>query len=159
MVKWTYENRDDIMKKKGFTIVELIAVITVLALLLILVVPTITSSSTSAREKTYQTKIESIETAAKLYGQDNYRTIVDGANDGEEGFYIESTEDIKYRVQKIKVSDLVPKYVEPDTDEGTGHVVDPRNSNMFLDDYEIEVKINTNTRKVTAKFIDPDEEN
>lgn len=139
------------MSKKGFTLIELIAVIAVLALLIILVVPSLTSSSSSVKERTYETKIEMIETAAILYGQDNYRAIVDGANNNETGYAKESTEDVIYRTTTIKVIDLVPKYLTSDV-ENDSHILDPRNKESYLDSYTITIRINPNTRKVTAEF-------
>ncbi len=140
------------MKKNGFTIVEVLAVIIILALIMILVVPNILSSSTATKQKAYETKIFLIEDAAIMYGQDHYREIVDNANDGVEGYSKESTDDIIYRTYTLKVKDLIPDYLESDNDNGEGLVTDPRDNLNYLDENEIVIKINTNTRKVTAKY-------
>jgi len=58
-------------KNKGFTLVELLAVIVVLSLLLTIAVPNIIALSQRIRRNMYCTKVENIETAAKMYGNDN----------------------------------------------------------------------------------------
>ena len=59
------------MNKRGFTLVEVIVVISLLGLVLIITSTNILGGSTKAKEKMLQTKIENIERAAVLYGQDN----------------------------------------------------------------------------------------
>ena len=146
------------MKKNGFTLVELLGVVTVIALLIILVTPNITGSSTAVKEKAFRTKINNIEAAAVQYGIDNYRSIVNGANDDLPGYGLESTEDVIYRTHTIKIRNLVPEYVVKETETGDKFIIDPRDSTKFLDDLDITIKINTNTRKVTAKVIVPESE-
>lgn len=146
------------MKKNGFTLVELLGVVTVIALLIILVTPNITGSSTAVKEKAFRTKINNIEAAAVQYGIDNYRAIVNGANDDLPGYGLESTEDVIYRTHTIKIRNLVPEYVVKETETGDKFIIDPRDSTKFLDDLDITIKINTNTRKVTAKVIVPESE-
>lgn len=58
------------MKKNGFTLVELIAVIVIMAILLTIAVPNIIGISKKIRKDMYCSKIEDIEAAAKLYGND-----------------------------------------------------------------------------------------
>ena len=59
------------MNNKGFTLVEIISVIALLALVIIITVPIIGNVSESVKKKTLNTKIDNIEKAAVLYGQDN----------------------------------------------------------------------------------------
>lgn len=141
------------MNKKGFTLVELLAVIVILGIIIVVVAPSLLDTSKGARKKTYETKIANIETAAVLFGQDNYRKIINGANDGTDGYALESTEDVIFRTMTISVKDLVPNYLSKDTGEDSEYFVqDPRDNSDFLDDYTITIRINPNTRKVTAKF-------
>lgn len=130
------------MKKKGFTLVEMIGVIVILALILLLVTPAIMKAATATRQKTYETKIVNIETAAVEYGQDNYRDIINNA-DSVDGVY---------RTRTVFVKDLVPTYLTKDSDNEDGLVRDPRDNSKYLDDYTVTIRINPNTRKVTAKF-------
>ncbi len=56
---------------KGFTLVELMAVIVILAILVTIAVPSAISISNKIKKKMYNTKVEMIYSAAKMYGQDN----------------------------------------------------------------------------------------
>ena len=66
------------MNKKGFTLVEVLAVIVLLGLLVGIAVPNILRSQTKAKEKTLSTKVKNIERAAVLWGQDNKADVLDG---------------------------------------------------------------------------------
>lgn len=63
------------MNKRGFTLVEVIVVISLLGLVVIISSTSILSGSTRAKEKMLETKIKNIEKAAVLYGQDNRHLI------------------------------------------------------------------------------------
>lgn len=56
--------------KKGFTLVELLAVLAIMSLILVLVIPNITSSGNATKEKMYETKKESILKAYKMCLED-----------------------------------------------------------------------------------------
>lgn len=128
------------MKNRGFTLVELLAVITILALILILVVPNIAKSTSTSKKKLYDTKVSNILGGAVQYGQDEYASIVSENDEDEEGnFYI----------RRIIVQDLVPKYVPADKEEST--VIDPRDNIKNLNSLKIKIKINKKTREVTAE--------
>ena len=58
------------MNNKGFTLVELLAVLVVLAILIAIAVPSTISISNKLKVNMYCSKIDSIETSAKLYGED-----------------------------------------------------------------------------------------
>ena len=55
------------MKKKGFTVVELLAIIVVLGVIVVVVVPQIGGTVDSKKEGEYNKLIEMIETSAKVY--------------------------------------------------------------------------------------------
>lgn len=60
------------MKNKGFTLVELLAVIVILGLILAISVPSAFKISSKVKSKAYKTKIEQIEKgAAEVYGTNN----------------------------------------------------------------------------------------
>ena len=71
------------MNKKGFTLVEVIVVISLLGLVVIITSTSILSGSTRAKEKMLETKIKNIEKAAILYGQDNRNKINVIGNDSD----------------------------------------------------------------------------
>ena len=68
------------MKKNGFTLVELLAVIVIMALLLTVAVPAVIGVSTRIRANMYCTKVEDIESAAKIYGE-NYKDLIEEKSD------------------------------------------------------------------------------
>lgn len=69
--------KGDNMKKNGFTLTELIAVIALLGLIIGICVPSIMVANKNIKKKTLATKVNNIESAAILYGQDhreNFKT-------------------------------------------------------------------------------------
>lgn len=66
---------------KGFTLVEIISVVVILGLLAIISIPIVSNVSDNIKKKTLNTKIENIEKAAVLYGQnhrENFNTTCNG---------------------------------------------------------------------------------
>lgn len=142
------------MKKNGgFTLVEILAVVAILGFILVLVIPNMNISTNKTRQKAYETKIIMIEDAAILYGQDHYREIIEKSDANMAGYGKESTTNVIYRTYTLRVLDLVPEYLNKDAD-GTYLISDPRNAGTSLDNNKITIKINTNTKKVTAEFIE-----
>lgn len=124
------------MKKNGFTLVELLAVIVILALLLTIAVPNVISISQRIRKNMYCSKIENIESAAKIYGQD----YIDD---------ISSTE-------RIRVSKLIDNNIYKKEDKncvlGNSNkpcVKDPRNNSMMDNDL---ITITIKDKRVYAEY-------
>ena len=65
----------DGMKKNGFTLVELLGVITILAMLGIIVVPIVTGLISDSKQSLYDTQIRLIESGASDYISDNVFSI------------------------------------------------------------------------------------
>lgn len=59
------------MNKKGFTLVELLAVIVILAIIAAIAFPFIQDSIDDSKEKTYNEQVRTIEHAAKRWAADN----------------------------------------------------------------------------------------
>ncbi|MCH5166504.1 MAG: prepilin-type N-terminal cleavage/methylation domain-containing protein [Erysipelotrichales bacterium] len=68
------------MKKNGFTLVELLAVIVLLAILMAIAVPNALKLNSKVNRKGYMTKIELIEDAADSYGLSNLSFVRQGKN-------------------------------------------------------------------------------
>ena len=60
------------MRTKGFTIVEIITVITVLSLIIIIAVPIYNSITKTVKDKSYDNKVKTIELAAEKYLYDSH---------------------------------------------------------------------------------------
>ena len=67
--------------KKGFTLVELLGVITILGILALIAMPTIDAIMTKNREKVYNTQIETIKNGLKTWGDGNALALPE--NNGE----------------------------------------------------------------------------
>lgn len=59
------------MRKKGFTLVELLASITILALLALIAIPAISKQIKNGKSDLYNSQIENIKSAALAWGTDN----------------------------------------------------------------------------------------
>ncbi len=135
-------------KKKGFTLVELLAVIIILSIVVVIAVSAVGGISKRIQQNMYEKKITMLEEAAVQYGQARKNFILNSSSKYE-----------TYNCIKIKVSDLVPEYVDNDTGNscndvisGTGCIVDPRDESNFLDDKEIIIYARSRRIKAVANF-------
>lgn len=115
-------------KEKGFTLVELLAVIVILAILALIAVPNVSSLVRKSKTNMFCKKVESIEAAAKNYAQDNFTDSL--------------TEEETIIVDKIPLGVLVEKgYLNKDSKDctiGTNCVLDERN-NTYLDNHYVQI--------------------
>lgn len=102
--------------KKGFTLVEVLAVICILGALVAIAVPSVIFVSNKLKTKMYCTKLETIESSAKLYGQDNASQLVTPC----------TVRGVQYQKCITKtIGSLIPLYVE--SDKGNENIaLDPR---------------------------------
>lgn len=144
------------MNKKGFSLVELIGVIAVLALIITLIVPIISKSAESSRQKTYETKMESIKKASIEYAEDNYMNLVESGKNSTNNCKNETLNNIPYVTCEIIIKDLIPTYVIADREgpdaTAKGFLEDPRDTTKSLDNQKMQIKINLNTRKITSEI-------
>ena len=63
------------MKDRGFTLVELLAVIVIISLITVVAVPSALTFQQNMNMKMFCSKVQSIESAAKQYGNDFYTTL------------------------------------------------------------------------------------
>ena len=105
------------MKNKGFTLVEILAVIVILGLLVTFAVPNIIKTAKKSKDNMFENKVGMIEKAAELYIEDNHDSVESGA------------------VKTIKVSDLLEynylKKEKKDCEIGTDCIEDIRDGSSM----------------------------
>lgn len=125
------------MKKNGFTLVELLAVIVILALLVSIAVPGVLTMSDKIQSNMFCTKIENIEKAAQLWGDDHYDQI-NAANN---------------KTVTVKIQELLQKnYLKKDNDKSddiNDWAVDPRDNTSIIDK---EVNVFIKNSRVYASY-------
>lgn|SRR5574344_424325 len=127
------------LNKKGFTLVELLAVIVIMALLISIAVPNVISISQKMKVKMYCEKVKLIESDAKLYGQDNIDSVTDGT------------------ITTVSVSDLIKNnYLKKDDskcvigDSSNPCVKDSRDNSMMDND---QISLSIVNKRVSANYI------
>ncbi len=112
-------------KKKGFTLVELLATIVILAILALIAVPNVSSLVRKSKTNMFCKKVESIEGAAKYYAQDYLSDL--------------ATTDGTIVANKIPLRFLVEKgYLKKDKEKctiGVDCVTDPRDNSSLDNNY------------------------
>lgn len=128
------------LNRKGFTLIELIAVIVIISILLVLIVPSALSSSNKGKEASYNILVQNIKTAAETYYLEcEYGNILcswDGDN------------------ITVTIGNLADYGFLSVTDKETDKliVLDPRNNGKDFNDCEIKItKIKDANGKVTYK--------
>ncbi len=99
------------MNNKGFTLVELMAVIALLAIITVIAVPSVMGFRKNANVKLYCTKVNSIKSAAVMYAQDHDNELTSIING--------------YPSKTILVKDLLNGYLAKDNTDGTPCIEDP----------------------------------
>lgn len=118
-------------KAKGFTLIELIAVIAILGLIALIVYPAITSVIRNSRESAYNDQVNVIVKAAKEWSIDNANTLPD---DGT--------------IYRVSVDTLVDGgYISNE------EVKDPRNSSKNLTG-NVEIKYDSSIHQFTYTYVD-----
>ncbi len=123
------------MNKKGFTLIELLAVIALLAVIGGIAYASIAGVTSNMQSEMLNKKIDIIEEAANLYGQDIRGSIINSTKKYNNNSCI-----------SIIVSDLVPTYLDKDNTNncltnssltGIGCIINPKNNDEYLDKYEV----------------------
>lgn len=130
--------------KKGFTLVELLAVIVILAVIMLIAVPVISNLIQKNKEKAYEAKMELILKQAKLYAKDN------------KILYSSTKRDGIYVCEKVTVQQLLTAgYLEKEDDisSGKNDILDPRDGSSMLTK-SIEVYIKSEASSSDANYQD-----
>lgn len=65
------------MKKNGFTLIEIIAVIVIIGIIALITIPAVESLINNSKESLYNSQVKMIESAAKKWGLDNVNYLPD----------------------------------------------------------------------------------
>ena len=121
------------MDRDGFTLVELIAVITILGLLALVVFPSVNASLKQSRADAYDAQKNQIIKAAREYFYENPSELPDVGS------------------KEICVNDLIKKGYISDSDLKGGKIVDPRDTNKCLTG---NVRVSVNGNKYVYEYVD-----
>ena len=131
--------------KKGFTIIEIIAVVAILASLVTVAVPAVINVSTKIQDSMYCSKVNDVIAAAKLYERD-YKDEIDS------GYLKISVYDlVKYNYLRKEDTACDTNRTEANLDSNC--VKDPRNNNSMDN---LPILLAQNGKKSGAKLLDSD---
>lgn len=136
--------------KKGFTLVELLAVIVVLSLVMIIAIPAITKNTSSAKKAILKTKVNLIVDESVIWGEDNLNYFLT-SNKGP----LKSCTGEDIITCEITFNDLAETgYIKYDNEEEK-LITDPTKKKNSLNDEVILLTYNKNSRKVSSSLKDP----
>lgn len=111
------------MNKKGFTLVELLAVLVLISLLMGLAIPGINKISSNMKKRSFNEKVKLIESSAVLWGQDNKTRLQTTSC---------NIDDNKVPCYKIEIKELLNEnYL--DSDNNSGDIINPIDNSSMKD--------------------------
>ena len=94
------------MKNKGFTLVELIAVLVVLSLISLIAIPTVNKSLKEYKQKLYDDAIRNIEQSAKNWGADKIGKLPNSVSSNNTMAYPDIDTESEFSTLQIRIKDL-----------------------------------------------------
>lgn len=145
------------MNRKGFTIVELMAVIVVLSLIMIISIPMISNAGKNTKLKTLDSKVSNIEKAAILYAQQTSNRSKFNTNCSNSGEMCDGISNCKCFDDIVTVG-VIASFGFIEYDEGS-RIVNPTNDkNTSADLNNCEITIYKKYGKIYAYYNDRDTE-
>lgn len=134
--------------KKGFTLVELLAVIVLISLIMVIVVPQVQKVAKQSKVKLCKSKITLAEEALNLWGQDNYRCFSreDGCNMLDNCDTVDDTIICSVKFNDLAKNNLV-NYDQKVNDIDT--IINPID-NSSLNNLEFRVKYDSKTKTISS---------
>ncbi|MFA6753482.1 MAG: InlB B-repeat-containing protein [Bacilli bacterium] len=140
------------MNKKGFTLIEVLVVITIIGIMTSIAIPASQGIAKKINEKSYQTKIKLASEGAKLWGEDNNVcfTCLEGTcpAECEDLDCIYETDDEK--ICTITMGTLAKNQYFKYDDETNTKIIDPRNKNKILNGEFVTIIYHKNNGIVNA---------
>lgn len=113
------------MNRKGFTLVELMAVIAILGIILLIAVPSYLGVSKKIKEDMWDNKMKMIETAVEMWVQDNKNYWCEYSNTQKKWVAKQYLIDNCINNNKCPIQDFIGSgYLK--ADKSTGEFIDPR---------------------------------
>lgn len=110
------------MNKKGFTFIEILAVIILIALITVIAVPTMKLADKKIQNKNLEAKKELIKIGAEKYGDDNKEVILYQSTTT----YTDPSNNVAYPSVTVTVRDLLNNgYLSKDKDSKTDDIKNP----------------------------------
>ncbi len=127
------------LNNKGFTLIEVLAVIVILSILMAIMVPSVGNIMKKNKEDNYQNLKDSIISAAKIYISDNRYQITVGNCDDSNKADIESINDMTLTDSKITIQTLADAGNLKTTSDGK--ILNPKDkTSLNLDNSYVVVK-------------------
>lgn len=104
------------MKNKGFTLVELLAVVTLLGIIALITIPVVTNTMSKQKEKLYYDQLNQLIKAAQNWGTDNNDTLINLPGKCMDSNFIKLTLN-QLREGSADVSYLADDFINPKTDD------------------------------------------
>ncbi len=146
------------MNNKGFTLVEILAVITILSLLIVIAIPSSQRIAQKVKEKMYNTKLDLAVQSAKLWSIDNINCFKNGEFDKTDislrsedcQTNIGKTSDGEIKSYSMELEQLAEEGYYDYDDEANQEIIDPRNKKQNLNNIKLLIKFNNTTKKITS---------
>ena len=106
-------------RKTGFTLVELLAVITILGLIALIAIPAVTNTMSKQKEKLYYDQLNQLIMASKNWGTDHLDILRENYLEycNENDFYTLKLEDLQKINSDNNVKYLDDEFINPKTDK------------------------------------------
>ena len=143
------------INNKGFTLIEVLAVIVILALLMAIMVPSVNSILEKNKKSSYEDLKKSILQAAKMYMSDHrYDVSVSGScSEDNTSLVVSQVDGIELNESKLPIRVLLE--VGNIKTNKSDDMINPKNDNKVLDDESVvTVKYDCNTRDYIYEILE-----